>query len=60
MQAYTLIEDKNELIYDYIGKGGILRANHFLSLRPHHYKVKVLDFTIYYFLKLDDLYEIGQ
>lgn len=59
VNAYVTIDGKTKLIMDYLSKGTIFRANHFLSGRRHAFNVGVENNMVYYLLKSETLKELG-
>ena len=57
--TYVTIDGKTKLIMDYLSKGTIFRANHFLSSRRHAFNVGVEISLVYFFLKQETLKELG-
>jgi len=58
LQAYTIVEESEEITFDYLGKGSVLRPNHFLAYRTSDFNIQVLDHTIYYYINTEKFMEL--
>ena len=47
---YVVVDEKTELVLDYLTKGSILRSGHFLTSKKHSVHTGVLKNTYYYYL----------
>ncbi len=50
---YVVVDEKTELVLDYLTKGSILRSTHFLLSRKHSVHTGVLKNTYYFYLTFD-------
>ena len=53
--TYVTLEDKSNLVLDYLSRGAIIRPNHFLNARKHSFNVGVKDLLIYYCISAEKL-----
>ena len=57
--SYVTVDESTELVLDYLGRGSVLRANHFLVKKKHFYNVGVLQNMHYYYMSYERLWTLA-